>query len=162
RLSRSLREAVEDALVPDRIGCVGPRWWYLQRLPKVGRLPGLAEDTAGQGDGGVAEVRTDELHGDAGEAGLACRSCGAAGMRTRWQTFADNTRHIRAECARCGAFPRFLKQPAKVPVEEVLSVLTPADDGAKSHRTEPGLQARSASEGWTQLLPSLALRACKS
>jgi hypothetical protein len=56
RLSRTLRDAVEDALVPDRISCVGPRWWYLQQQRDVGGLwgrerpPGPAEGPAERRD----------------------------------------------------------------------------------------------------------------
>jgi hypothetical protein len=49
RLSKSLREAVEDALVPDRISCIGPRWWYLERQREAGWLPGLREGPAERG-----------------------------------------------------------------------------------------------------------------
>src|SRR6185312_6957850 len=43
--------------------------------------------------------------------GLVCRRCGGARFRTSWQTFSDGTRHVRADCAACGAFVRYLKQP---------------------------------------------------
>ena len=33
---------------------------------------------------------------------MACRKGGP--FRLRWQTFDDLTRHIRAECRKCGAF----------------------------------------------------------
>jgi hypothetical protein len=58
-------------------------------------------------------------------------------MKTTWQTFADGSKHIRAECSKCGAFLRYLKQPAKVPVEEVLAYLTPAGPDAHPANTAP-------------------------
>ena len=39
--------------------------------------------------------------------GLLCLHCGAAAFRTSWQSFANGTRHVRADCARCGAFVRW-------------------------------------------------------
>jgi hypothetical protein len=41
--------------------------------------------------------------------GLACAGCGATEIRTWWQTFANGTKHVRAECARCGRFLRYLR-----------------------------------------------------
>jgi hypothetical protein len=43
-------------------------------------------------------------------AGVACRHCGAAEFTTAWQTFSDGTKHIRMDCARCGAFARWVSQ----------------------------------------------------
>jgi hypothetical protein len=45
------------------------------------------------------------------ELGLVCPGCGAAEFKTRCQEFRDGTRHVRADCARCGKFVRYLKQP---------------------------------------------------
>jgi hypothetical protein len=42
--------------------------------------------------------------------GVACGSCGGTEGRTFWQTFADGTRHVRLECARCKRFIRWLPQ----------------------------------------------------
>jgi hypothetical protein len=33
-ISDRWREQIENALVPDNVGCLGPRWWYLQRQRK--------------------------------------------------------------------------------------------------------------------------------
>src|SRR5262249_47776852 len=44
-------------------------------------------------------------------AGLLCQKCGAAEFKTSWQQFAGGKKHLRADCARCGAFVRYLKQP---------------------------------------------------
>jgi hypothetical protein len=41
---------------------------------------------------------------------LACR-CGATTFRTSWQTFRNGTKHVRMDCAACGRFIRYLKQP---------------------------------------------------
>jgi hypothetical protein len=41
---------------------------------------------------------------------FACRKCGGVAFTTRWQTFSDGTRHVRMECAACGAFARYLPQ----------------------------------------------------
>ncbi|MCK6478598.1 MAG: hypothetical protein L6R43_00190 [Planctomycetes bacterium] len=35
---------------------------------------------------------------------------GCAGLLLRWQVFRDGTTHIRAECAACGAFVRYVRQ----------------------------------------------------
>jgi hypothetical protein len=43
-------------------------------------------------------------------AGLLCPHCGAAEFTTRWRTFADGTRHVQADCARCKRFVRWMKQ----------------------------------------------------
>jgi hypothetical protein len=43
--------------------------------------------------------------------GLKCPKCGGTEFKTWWQTFANGTRHIRADCAACRAFVRYLKQP---------------------------------------------------
>jgi hypothetical protein len=44
------------------------------------------------------------------DAGLVCRGCGRATFKTRWQTFANGTKHIKQDCATCGAFQRYLPQ----------------------------------------------------
>lgn len=41
---------------------------------------------------------------------LACQACGWTEARLQWQTFANGTRHIRAECRRCGRYIRFVPQ----------------------------------------------------
>ncbi|HEX5271849.1 MAG TPA: hypothetical protein VFW33_15230 [Gemmataceae bacterium] len=43
--------------------------------------------------------------------GLSCPKCGATAFKTFWQTFENGTRHVRCDCAECGAFVRYLKQP---------------------------------------------------
>jgi hypothetical protein len=43
--------------------------------------------------------------------GLRCPKCGGTAFKTFWQTFADGSKHVRADCAACGAFVRYLKQP---------------------------------------------------
>jgi hypothetical protein len=91
---------------------------------------------------GLFDSPLPAAHTAPGEAGLACRGCGAAEVKTRWQEFKDGSRHIRAECARCGGFLRYLTQPLQVPVEEVLAVLTPADDMANRIPMAP------PPEGW--------------
>jgi hypothetical protein len=48
-------------------------------------------------------------------AGVACPQCGAAEFRTYWQTFADGSRHVRVDCARCKKFVRYAKQTADAP-----------------------------------------------
>lgn len=35
---------------------------------------------------------------------------GCTGLVLRWQVFRDGTTHIRAECATCGAFIRYVRQ----------------------------------------------------
>src|SRR6266542_5977771 len=68
--------------------------------------------------------------------GIVCRKCGAAEFRTYWQTFANGNRHVRADCARCGAFVRYLKQEGapepkfepKRPDASAAATAAPADD----------------------------------
>ncbi len=43
--------------------------------------------------------------------GLLCPKCGAAEFVTRWQRFKDGSSHVRADCARCGKFVRYLEKP---------------------------------------------------
>jgi hypothetical protein len=47
--------------------------------------------------------------------GLLCRKCGAAEFRTHWQTHSNGSQHVRADCARCGHFVRWLKQSPSQP-----------------------------------------------
>jgi hypothetical protein len=42
--------------------------------------------------------------------GLRCPKCGESRFKTVWQTFANGTRHVRADCAKCKTFVRYLKQ----------------------------------------------------
>jgi hypothetical protein len=44
-----------------------------------------------------------------------CKHYKSTNLTTRWQVFADGTRHLRQECARCGAFRRYLPQRKAVP-----------------------------------------------
>jgi hypothetical protein len=44
---------------------------------------------------------------------LTCYRCGAADApRLRWQTCSNGRRHLRADCAVCGAFLKWLAQTA--------------------------------------------------
>lgn len=43
--------------------------------------------------------------------GITCRRCGGTAFKTVWQQFSDGKRHVRADCASCGGFVRYLKQP---------------------------------------------------
>ena len=43
-------------------------------------------------------------------AGMVCPRCQATTFKTTWQTFADQTRHVRLSCAVCGRFVRYLRQ----------------------------------------------------
>jgi hypothetical protein len=43
--------------------------------------------------------------------GLLCPKCGKSAFRTFWQTFADGNKHVRCNCAKCGAFVRYLPKP---------------------------------------------------
>ena len=58
--------------------------------------------------------------------GAACLKCGSTERATRWQTFADGTRHLRVECGTCGVFICYAKQNHK-------RKLQPTDD-AREHR----------------------------
>ena len=40
----------------------------------------------------------------------ACRHCGSADRRYTWQELANGTRHIRADCARCGRYVCYAPQ----------------------------------------------------
>jgi hypothetical protein len=46
--------------------------------------------------------------------GITCPACGGAEVKTAWQTFADGSRHVRATCAGCGKFLRYLPHGYKV------------------------------------------------
>jgi hypothetical protein len=42
--------------------------------------------------------------------GLRCPKCKTARFRIYWQTFTNQSRHIRLDCASCGGFVRYLPQ----------------------------------------------------
>jgi hypothetical protein len=96
------------------------------------------------------------------ELGLACRRCGATAFRTAWQTFANGTRHVRADCAGCGTFARYLKQAGS---PDFKSEMAPAGTPANLRRPPTpesdwewlGL-VRLADQQWrpVALAPSLA------
>jgi hypothetical protein len=45
---------------------------------------------------------------------IACRNCGTSGApRLTWQTCRNQRRHIRANCAKCGSFLRYVEQTAR-------------------------------------------------
>jgi hypothetical protein len=50
------------------------------------------------------------LFGRQPPAGVVCPKCGGSTFRTSWQTHSNGTRHVRCDCASCGAFVRWLKQ----------------------------------------------------
>jgi hypothetical protein len=58
-------------------------------------------------------------------AGLACKRCGSSAIKTRWQTFRDGGRHLRAECAVCGTFRRYLAQANRPRAFDVVMRLVP-------------------------------------
>jgi hypothetical protein len=75
--------------------------------------------------------------------GLLCPKCGAAEFRTAWATFKDGSRHVRADCAKCGAFVRFLKQSPDAPdfryEATTVTASMPADHPAR----------KAPPDGWT-------------
>lgn len=40
----------------------------------------------------------------------SCKRCGSPKLRVTWQTFTNQTRHLRQECSNCGTFQRYLPQ----------------------------------------------------
>jgi hypothetical protein len=58
--------------------------------------------------------------------GLSC-VCGSAEFRTAWQTFSDGSKHVRATCADCGRFVRWLPHP---PAARLERTALPADHPA--------------------------------
>lgn len=44
--------------------------------------------------------------------GPPCHNCGWTVRRYRWQVFRNGKRHIREECAACGAYLQFARQTA--------------------------------------------------
>jgi hypothetical protein len=51
--------------------------------------------------------------GSGEQAGLTCRQCGADTFKTHWQRFRDGSRHVRMDCAGCGAFQRYLPRSSE-------------------------------------------------
>ena len=47
--------------------------------------------------------------------GISCKSCGHDRVKTAWQTFSDGRTHLRADCASCGRFLRYLPQQGAPP-----------------------------------------------
>lgn len=41
---------------------------------------------------------------------ITCPQCCSQSLLMTWQTFANNTRHIRVTCRRCGRFVRYATQ----------------------------------------------------
>jgi hypothetical protein len=53
-------------------------------------------------------------------AGQPSPTCGSPDQRLSWQTFANQTRHIRCDCRRCGRFLNYVRQtPANLLQVEV-------------------------------------------
>jgi hypothetical protein len=68
-------------------------------------------------------------------AGLACPRCKGTEFKTCWQTFSNNTKHVRMDCGSCGAFIKYLKQhPETVPAGEVLARATYTPAGPEANR----------------------------
>jgi hypothetical protein len=84
------RSAVEDEL--DRRACLLGRW---QPSPATTGSTNPSVDL--QASGPTVQV-----------AGVRCSRCGCARLATSWQKFTSNIVHVRAVCAGCGAFVRFL------------------------------------------------------
>jgi NMD protein affecting ribosome stability and mRNA decay len=48
-----------------------------------------------------------------------CTKCGGLESRLRWQASSDGQRHLRAECATCGRFFRYVEQtPVRIAAAE--------------------------------------------
>jgi hypothetical protein len=64
RLSRPLRQAIEDALAP-ACGCFGPRWWYAEKATGVpfGTKKEVVTDGQATGDPGATEGRPQDGQG---------------------------------------------------------------------------------------------------
>jgi hypothetical protein len=94
--------------------------------------------------------------------GITCRRCGGSRFRTGRQTFADGTRHVRADCATCGAFVRYLKQPGAP--EPRLSPRRP--DASRQSLAPPSASwrwlgwIRQADQVWRPVAEAATLEAC--
>jgi hypothetical protein len=102
--------------------------------------PGLFDHKPPASSPGLFDHKPPAARTTPAAAGLACRSCGGTTFRTFWQTFRDNSKHVRQECASCKTFVRYLKQqPEAVPSSEVLAraTYTPAGPEANGYNTAP-------------------------
>jgi hypothetical protein len=52
-------------------------------------------------------VKTSDIPVSSDTSPAPCRRCGSTALHHAWQRFAGGTRHVREDCARCGAYRRY-------------------------------------------------------
>lgn len=98
-------------------------------------------------------------------AGVVCARCSATEFTTRWQTFANQTRHVRMECGSCGAFVRYLPQHKETATPNYRYEPKPVDshrrETAPPHEGDQWLGfVRSSDDLWRPVALAATLAAC--